>query len=146
MKKLLLLATAFAFTFAATAQTKPEDVVKPNVVTHDFGKIKQGEPVTFVFELKNISKAPVVVENTSASCGCTTPEKPTEPIMPGGIGKVKVQYNAAAVAPFNKDVYIQLAGVETPKTVHITGEVLSADAYDTWVKTNGKSKDSKTNN
>lgn len=125
MKKLLLLATAFAFTFAATAQTKPEDVVKPNVVTHDFGKIKQGEPVTFVFELKNISKAPVVVENTSASCGCTTPEKPTEPIMPGGIGKVKVQYNAAAVAPFTKDVYVKLAGIDQQLILHIKGEVVA---------------------
>ena len=125
MKKLLLLATAFAYTFAATAQTKPEDVVKPNVVTHDFGKIKQGEPVTFVFELKNISKAPVVVENTSASCGCTTPEKPTEPIMPGGIGKVKVQYNAAAVAPFTKDVYVKLAGIDQQLILHIKGEVVS---------------------
>lgn len=125
MKKLLLLATAFAFTFAATAQTKPEDVVKPNVVTHDFGKIKQGEPVSFVFELKNISKAPVVVENTSASCGCTTPEKPTEPIMPGGIGKVKVQYNAAAVAPFTKDVYVKLAGIDQQLILHIKGEVVA---------------------
>lgn len=125
MKKLFLLATAFAFTFAATAQTKPEDVVKPNVVTHDFGKIKQGEPVTFVFELKNISKAPVVVENTSASCGCTTPEKPTEPIMPGGIGKVKVQYNAAAVAPFTKDVYVKLAGIDQQLILHIKGEVVA---------------------
>ena len=42
MKKVLLLATAFAFTLGAMAQptqTKPEDVVKVNTETHDFGKI-----------------------------------------------------------------------------------------------------------
>lgn len=125
MKKLFLLATAFAFTVAVSAQTKPEDVIKPNVGTHDFGKIKQGVPVTYVFELKNISKSPVVVENTSASCGCTTPEKPTEPILPGEIGKVKVQYNAAAAAPFTKDVYVKLAGIDQQLVLHIKGEVVA---------------------
>lgn len=137
MKKVLLLATAFAFTLGAMAQpsqTKPEDVVKVNSESHDFGKIKQGEPVTYVFELKNISDKPVVVESTSASCGCTTPEKPTEPILPGAVGKVKVVYNAAAAAPFTKDVYIKLAGIDAQKIVHITGEVLSAEAYEAYKK------------
>jgi hypothetical protein len=135
MKKILLLATAFAFTFAVSAQTKADDVIKMNTEKHDFGKIKQGVPVTFIFELKNISNKPVVVESTSASCGCTTPEKPTEPILPGAIGKVTVQYNAAGVAPFTKDVYIKLAGVDQQKTVQITGEVLTAEAYEEYLKT-----------
>ncbi|MFN8289947.1 MAG: DUF1573 domain-containing protein [Chitinophagaceae bacterium] len=137
MKKVLLLATAFAFTLGAMAQpsqTKPEDVIKVNSESHDFGKIKQGEPVTYVFELKNISDKPVVVESTSASCGCTTPEKPTEPILPGAVGKVKVVYNAAAAAPFTKDVYIKLAGIDAQKIVHITGEVLTAEAYEAYKK------------
>lgn len=134
MKKTFLLAAAFMFTLGAMSQAKPEDVIKVNTESHDFGKIKQGEPVTYVFELKNISDKPVVVENTSASCGCTTPEKPTEPIMPGAVGKIKVVYNAAAVAPFTKDVYIKLAGIDAQKIVHITGEVLSLEAYEAYKK------------
>jgi hypothetical protein len=127
MKKILLLATAFVFTMGAIAQTSPDEVVKMNTETHNFGKIKQGVPVSFIFEIKNISNKPIVVENTSASCGCTTPEKPEGPIMPGEVGKVKVQYNAAAVAPFTKDVYIKLAGIEQQKVVKITGEVVAAE-------------------
>lgn len=134
MKKITLLATAFFFTLAVTAQTKADDVIKVNTVKHDFGKIKQGVPVDFVFEVKNISDKPVVVESTNASCGCTTPEKPTEPIMPGESGKIKVQYNAAAVAPFTKDVYIKLVGIDQPKTVQITGEVLTVEAYEAYLK------------
>ncbi|HEX4875403.1 MAG TPA: DUF1573 domain-containing protein [Chitinophagaceae bacterium] len=137
MKKITLLATAFLFTVAAMAQTKPDDVMKVNTEKHDFGKIKQGVPVDFVFEVKNISSKPIVVESTNASCGCTTPEKPTEPIMPNETGKIKVQYNAAAVAPFTKDVYIKLVGVDQPKTVQITGEVLSAEAYEAYMKEKG---------
>lgn len=101
MKKILLLTTAFAFTLAVAAQTKADDVIKMNTENHDFGKIKQGVP-WLCFWTENISDKPVVVANTSASCGCTTPDKPTEPVMPGTTGKITVQYNAAGVALLQK--------------------------------------------
>jgi hypothetical protein len=161
MKKILLVATAFAFGITVMAQvtktksqapskTQPtketkttevksqtlqvqsqisvDNVIKLNTETHDFGKIKQGVPVTYSFEIKNISDKPVVVENSWASCGCTTPEKIVEPILPNTTAKLKVQYNAAAVGPINKDVYIKIAGVEQTKTVKIVGEVVTAEA------------------
>lgn len=120
------------------AQVKLEETVKMNLEAHDFGKIKQGEPVTYSFEIKNIGNKPLVVENSWASCGCTTPEKIAEPILPGATAKLKVQYNAAAVAPFTKDVYIKFAGIDETKTVKITGEVLSAEAYEAYKKQGSK--------
>jgi hypothetical protein len=134
MKKIILLASAFVFSLAVMAQSKPDDVLKVNTETHSFGKIKQGTPVTYFFELTNKSDKPLVVENASASCGCTVPEKPSQPIMPGKTDKLKVVYNAAAVGPINKDVYIKLAGIDEQKVVHITGEVLTAEAYDALPK------------
>jgi hypothetical protein len=139
MKKIVLLATAFAFTLGAFAQPKPEELIKVNQDKHEFGKIVQNTPVTYNFEIKNISDKPVVVENTWASCGCTTPEKIVDPILPGKSAMLKVQYNAAAVGPFTKDVYIKLAGIDQPKTVQITGEVLTQEAYDAQKK--GDKKD-----
>ena len=145
MKKILLFAIVLAFTAtSAIAQSTPDSLIKVEQ-KHDFGKIKQGVPVEYSFEIKNISNKPVVVENSWATCGCTTPEKITEPIMPGATAKLKVQYNAASAAPFTKDVYIKLAGVDQTKTLQITGEVLSVEAYDAFVKEKGKSKDSKNN-
>jgi hypothetical protein len=155
MKKILFLATAFVCTLAVKAQVTPatpvttevkpavqgpkaDDVIKMNVETHDFGKVPQGTPVMYNFEITNISKEPVVVENTWASCGCTTPDKITEPILPGKTVKLKVQYNAAAVAPINKDVFIKIAGIETAKSVHISGEVLSAEAWAAYQKEKGE--------
>jgi hypothetical protein len=143
MKKLLFVAAAFVLGIAVNAQTttaKPDDVVKFNVEKHDFGKIPVGTPVTYSFEIKNISDKPIVVENSWASCGCTTPEKIVDPIMPGQSAKLKVQYNAAAAAPFTKDVYVQLSGIAQPKTVQITGEVLTADAFELWTKEQEKQK------
>lgn len=141
MKKLLLLSTAFMFSIAVMAQPKAEDIVKFNSEKHDFGKLKAGVPVTYSFEIKNISDKPVVVENSWASCGCTTPEKIVDPIMPGATAMLKVQYNAAAAATFTKDVYVQFAGVGQPKTIQITGEVLTPEAYELWVKENEKNKE-----
>ncbi|HET6995408.1 MAG TPA: DUF1573 domain-containing protein [Chitinophagaceae bacterium] len=112
----------------ATAQPSPDDVMKVNTVKHDFGKIPQGKPVTYSFEIKNTSDKPIVVENTYASCGCTTPEKIVEPIAPGATAKLKVQYSAAGVGAFTKDVHIKLAGITQEKVVQITGEVLAPEA------------------
>ncbi|MGK2861850.1 MAG: DUF1573 domain-containing protein [Chitinophagaceae bacterium] len=127
MKKFFLLASAMVIGFAVMAQSKKDDKIKFNTEIHDFGKIKQGTPVTYFFEIQNNSDKPIVVENASASCGCTVPEKPEKPISPGESGKLKVQYNAATVGPFKKDIFIKLAGVEQPKTVQIVGEVLAAN-------------------
>ncbi len=135
MKKILLFATAFAFTLGVKAQTPSTDAfIKLNVEAHDFGKIVQNTPVSYVFEIKNISDKPVVVENTWASCGCTTPDKIVDPILPGKTAMLKVNYNAAAAAPFSKDVFIKLAGIDQPKTVKISGEVLTAEAFEQFKK------------
>ena len=128
MKKIFLFASALVFSIAVMAQAKNDDIVKFNTDKHDFGKIKQGTPVIYFFEIKNTSDKPIVVENASASCGCTIPEKPEKPINPGATGKLKVQYSAAAVGPFTKDIHIKLAGIDQPKTVQITGEVVSNDS------------------
>lgn len=139
MKKLFLMAAAFMITAGAMAQ-KADDVIKVGSEKHDFGKIKQGVPVTTYFEVKNTSDKPVVIENAWGSCGCTTPEVPKEPIMPKATTKLKVQYNAAALGAFNKDVYIKLAGVEEPKNIKISGEVMEASAYDAAFKKTSAAK------
>jgi hypothetical protein len=119
-----------AATVAATSavQPSPDEFIKINTVKYDFGKIKQNVPVFYSFEIKNISNKPVVVENSYASCGCTTPEKIVEPIAPGATAQLKVQYNAANPGAFTKDVHIKLAGVAQEKIVHITGEVVAGEA------------------
>jgi hypothetical protein len=109
-------------------QGSADNVIKVNTTKYDFGKIKQGTPVTYAFDIKNITEKPVVVENTYASCGCTTPEKIVEPIAPGATAKLKVQYNAANPGTFTKQVHIKLAGVAQEKIVEITGEVVPAEA------------------
>lgn len=145
MKKFLMLAVGVFAGFAVMAQQKAEEVIKVNTELHSFGKIKQNVPVTYWFELKNISSKPVVIENTWGTCGCTTPGKIEQPIAPGATTRLKVDYNAAAAAPFEKEVYIKVAGIAQPKIVKIKGEVLEAKAWDTYVKTDEYRKSAKSN-
>ncbi|WP_439880958.1 DUF1573 domain-containing protein [Pontibacter sp. MBLB2868] len=62
--------------------------------TYDFGTIKQGEVVEHTFQFTNTGKSPLIIESASASCGCTVPEPPKEPIAPGETGNIKVQFNS----------------------------------------------------
>ncbi|MEO6314280.1 MAG: DUF1573 domain-containing protein [Chitinophagaceae bacterium] len=130
---LMIAATSFAQTAAATTPATPvikgEDLIKFKETVHDFGKIKQGVPVTYDFVFKNVSSKTVVIESATASCGCTTPVKPEQPIAKGKSDKIKAGFNAASPSPFDKTIYVKIAGAAQPMEIKIKGEVLSADAY-----------------
>jgi hypothetical protein len=128
MKKILLLAAFFTTGLTVMAQQKADEVIKMNMEKHDFGKIKQGAPVTTFFVITNTSDKPIFIENATAGCGCTTPEYSKEPIAPKSTSKVKVGYNAAAMGHFDKDVSIKIAGFSEPKVIKITGEVVAEPA------------------
>lgn len=52
-------------------QVRPRIVVEP--VVHNFGKVSQAKGVvSTMLALKNEGKAPLVINNLSTSCGCTT--------------------------------------------------------------------------
>jgi hypothetical protein len=132
MKKLFLFASAGLLSVSLFAQTpvkKAEDVIKFKELAFDFGKIKQGTPATHDFAFTNISNFPVIIESAQTSCGCTTPHKPEGAVAAGKIDTVSAQYNAANAGPFNKSIYVKLAGIDLPVTLKITGEVLDTDAY-----------------
>ena len=130
---LMMTAGVFAQTAAQTAPAatvkKADSYVKFKDLVHDFGKIKQGVPVTYAFVFSNITDKPVVIESATASCGCTTPVKPEAPVAKGKEDKITAGFNAAAAGPFNKTIYVKVAGVEQPMELKITGEVLNADDY-----------------
>jgi hypothetical protein len=60
---------------------------------HDFGRLIQGEQVTYAFKFKNTGKADLVISSARASCGCTVPSYPKTPVKPGEEGVISVQFN-----------------------------------------------------
>jgi hypothetical protein len=138
MKTLLLALSVMFVSTAVLAQTKADDVVSFKEKVYDFGKIKQGVPVTHDFEFTNASEKPVVIESAVASCGCTTPTWPQAPVAKGKSDKVKAGFNAAAAGSFTKQITVKVAGADAPTVLTIKGEVLNAAAYADFEKTKSK--------
>lgn len=63
-------------------------------VYHDFGEVKKETLVTTKFKVTNTGESPLIIENVSASCGCTTPHKPEKPIPPGGSDFIEVGFQS----------------------------------------------------
>ena len=91
---------------------------------YNFGNIKQGQSVSFNFKFKNTGKKALVVTNASASCGCTVPEKPQRPIMPGQTSFIKVVFNSTGKSGHQeKNVTVSANTSPSFPTIKIMGEV-----------------------
>ena len=62
--------------------------------SYNFGSVSDGEKVEYSYRFKNVGTKPLVVVETHASCGCTIPQKPEKPIMPGEIGFIKIIFDS----------------------------------------------------
>ncbi len=63
--------------------------------THqELGKVKEGQVVEISWHFKNTGNKPLIITNTSASCGCTVAEKPEAPIEPGKEGIIKAKFDS----------------------------------------------------
>lgn len=59
---------------------------------HDFGKIVEGEKVSYSFKFKNTGKSNLIISDAKASCGCTVADYPRVPIKPGESGLIGVSF------------------------------------------------------
>lgn len=62
---------------------------------HDFGRLIQGEKVSFSFKFTNTGKSLLLISDVSTSCGCTVPKYPTVPIKPGEQGVISVAFDSS---------------------------------------------------
>lgn len=124
MKKLLFSLTALLLTSVLFAQKKADDVAKFKTESIDLGKVKQDNPVTGIFEVTNIGKEPLLIEQANPTCGCTISDYTKEPIAPGKTGSIKATYNAKNVGMFEKHLTVKFAGIDELKSITIKGEVL----------------------
>jgi hypothetical protein len=127
MKNLAAFIFFISIVWAARAQTDTlkTDVLQIKETEHDFGKIPQGKPVFYYFEIANTGNTALKLDNVQASCGCTTPEWSHEPIPAGSADKIKVGYNAAGEGVFEKYITITYNGNQT-KQIKIKGTVWKA--------------------
>lgn len=91
---------------------------------YNFGKITSGEVVTYSFEFTNTGKADLIISNATASCGCTVPDYPRNPIKPGGTGKIDVKFDSNGKSGMqDKSVTLTTNCEPSVMELHIKGEV-----------------------
>lgn len=128
MKKFLFVLTALVISAGAFAQKKSDDVAKFKSETVDMGKLKQNNPQQAVFEVTNIGKEDLLIEQANPTCGCTIGEYTKTPIKPGDIGYIKATYNAKNLGMFEKHLTVKFGGCDDMKTINIKGEVLADES------------------
>ena len=60
----------------------------------NFGTVNEGEIVDHNFKFTNTGNAPLIINRATASCGCTVPSPPKDPILPGQTGTIHVRFNS----------------------------------------------------
>ena len=94
-----------------------EPIISFDKKTWDFGTITDGEVVEHTFRFTNTGTSDLVISSASASCGCTIPNWPKEPIAPGEKGEIKVEFNSNGKKDMvTKDINI-LANTNPVKTI-----------------------------
>ena len=102
-KKSLFFAALFllcsTFIFAQNKKKKASisattgTALKFEELNHSIGMVKQGTVIAYKFKFTNESKRAVDVKNATATCGCTVPDYPFIPILPGEQGEIGVTFN-----------------------------------------------------
>lgn len=131
MKKLFFLLTAMILTISMSnaqevAENGPEITFEKTV--HQFGEIPYEGNGTYEFVFKNTGNEPLILTQPKSSCGCTVPEWPKKPILPGETDVIKVTYkNTNRPGSFSKYVTIfSNSKVNKEVKLYIKGKVLPA--------------------
>lgn len=85
-------------------------------VEHDFGKVIQGEIVSYSFKFKNTGGSDLVIANISTSCGCTASSYPKEPVKPGAEEKIEVSFNSSGRQGFQNKTLTVAANTQPSTT------------------------------
>lgn len=92
---------------------------------YDFGRIIQGEKVSYSFTFKNTGKEDLIISRVTTSCGCTVGDFPRVPIKPGENGKVEVKFDSENRRGFQNKTITVLSNAQPSATLlHIKAQVV----------------------
>lgn len=101
-------------------------VIEFDKLVHDYGDIQQHGDGQCEFTFTNKGKEPLILSNVRSSCGCTVPEWPRQPVLPGQSDVISVKYDTKRVGVINKSIHVYSNATESPVTLRIKGTVHSA--------------------
>tara|TARA_B100000131_G_C18067271_1_gene593056 strand:- start:400 stop:864 length:465 start_codon:yes stop_codon:yes gene_type:complete len=108
----------------------------------DYGTVDFNSDGNREFVFTNNGTEPLIIKTARGNCGCTVPDWPKEPIMPGSSNVIKVKYATNRVGRFTKQVTLSTNVGSKPVILTIKGEVLPAPKKESLEKnTSGAPKE-----
>ena len=74
--------------------------------TRNLGTLKKDEQIEVTFRFRNSGTKNLVIENVTAQCGCTIPEKPQEAFAPGQEGVIRAKFNGSGQGNIGKQITV----------------------------------------
>ncbi len=112
----------------ASAEGKTNPGILPEITfekdEHDFGRLMQGETVTYGFKFRNTGKSDLLISSVSSSCGCTVTDYPSDPIPAGNEGVIQVTFKSEGRRGFqNKTVTVMANTQPNTKVLRVRCEI-----------------------
>lgn len=99
-------------------------IIEFDTKDYDFGTVNEGEVVEGIFKISNKGKTDLIITNASASCGCTVPDWPKDPIKPGDSGELKFSFDSKGrTGKQSKTITLQTNTADVTETLRIGGTV-----------------------
>lgn len=130
MKK-IFLTTLFLVSAILIVIAQGTAEIKFDKTTYSFGSFSESNPkVSCKFKFTNTGNGPLVIHQAIATCGCTVPQYPKEPIKPGESGEVTVIYNGAGKFPghFRKSITLRTNAKNEVVRLYIEGDMIPKGA------------------
>jgi len=115
---------------SSSAEGKSDDIpeIKFDEEEFDFGKIIQGEKVSHSFFFRNTGNKNLIISSASGSCGCTVPEWPKEPILPGQSNKIEVIFSSEGKSGYQEKTVTVVTNCEpSTRVIRIKCEIIVAE-------------------
>ena len=113
---------------ANAAPVGPTTTITFDESEFNFGTVDAGEVVEHTYTFTNTGSEPLVISNAKGSCGCTVPDWPKEPVMPGATGEIRVKFDSKGKNKAQKKKVTITANTEPAQTfLYITGTVNGVD-------------------
>lgn len=111
---ILILSAALVFSTSTYAQDNAKGAkMQFESEEVDYGDIQQDSEPLRVFSFKNTGTEPLVITSAKGSCGCTVPNYPKEPIMPGATSEIEVRYDTHRIGSFTKTITLTTNAVNS---------------------------------
>lgn len=127
---IIIFAISLLFSTQMTGQNNQAEnkdkkpVIKFEETEYNYGEIEVNSDGTCKFEFENTGEEPLLLTRVRASCGCTTPKWPKDPVKPKEKETIEVKYNTRIKGSFSKSIVVYSNAENSPVRLRIKGKVV----------------------